>query len=71
MCSSDLNSGDASLSAHVERHLSNTSPLVRGMAIWALRELLDEKDYNVLRTAHAPSEDDNSVLDEWGIARAR
>ncbi len=65
------NSGEASLSVHVERHLTNASPLVRGMAIWALSELLDKQDYNVLRTAHAPSEDDNSVLDEWGVSRAK
>ena len=43
------NSGDASLSAHVERHLSNTSPLVRGMAIWALRELLKDQDIDDAR----------------------
>ena len=65
------NSGEASLSVHVERHLTNASPLVRGMAIWALRELLDEQDYNVLRTAHSPSEEDDSVLDEWDLSRAK
>jgi len=36
------------------------------MAVWALRQLMDAKEYRDLSLAHAPSETDASVIAEWG-----
>jgi len=60
------NSGEAGLVPVVTGLLAHDSPLVRGMAVWALRCLLDEEGYLALRSAHAPHEVDDAVLGEWG-----
>ena len=59
------NSADAGLAPLARRHLCHASPLVRGMAVWALRQLLDEEGYQALRSAHAPGEQDETVSGEW------
>ena len=46
--------------------LTHGSPLVRGMAVWALRCLLDEEGYRALCSVHVPREVDDTVLGEWG-----
>ncbi len=61
------NSGEAALAPAVEALLAHDSPLVRGMAVWALRRLLDEDGFDVLRSARAKDEADVVVLDEWKI----
>ena len=60
------NSGDAGLVPAAEALLDHDSPLVRGMAVWALRRLLDEDDCRALRSRYAPHEGDATVLVEWG-----
>jgi epoxyqueuosine reductase len=60
------NSGDPSLLPHVERLLTDGSPLVRGAAVWALGRL-DPARLIVLKSAHA-SEPDASVAEEWAVA---
>ena len=60
------NSGDSGLVLASEALVGHDSPLVRGMAVWALRRLLDEDDYRTLRSRHAPDEVDTTVLAEWG-----
>jgi epoxyqueuosine reductase len=60
------NSGDAGLVPPVEALLAHGSPLVRGMAVWALRCLLDKEGYRAIRLAHVPHEVDETVLGEWG-----
>ena len=57
------NSGDASLSGEAERLLTDTSPLVRGAAVWALGRLLPREDFAALRGRQ--HESDASVQDEW------
>lgn len=59
------NSDDQSLIEPVTQHLDDPSPLVRGSAIWALSQLLDDKSFSALRLAHAAKENDISVLTEW------
>ena len=59
------NSGDAGIAPAAEALLGHDSPLVRGMAVWALRRLLDEDDCLALRSRHAPHEGDVTVLAEW------
>jgi epoxyqueuosine reductase len=57
------NSGDASLAPEVERLLDDTSPLVRGAAVWALSRLTTREKYIALEKKK--SENDSSVNDEW------
>ena len=60
------NSGEVGLVPGVQACLAHDSPLVRGMAVWALRCLLDEEGYRALRSTHVPHEVDETVLGEWG-----
>jgi epoxyqueuosine reductase len=57
------NSGDIALASHVERLLADVSPLVRGAAVWALREL-DPLRLATLAPIYG-SERDATVVDEW------
>jgi len=59
------NSGAARLLPAVERLLTDRSPLVRGAAVWAARQLADESRLKALTTAHLPGESDRDVRDEW------
>jgi epoxyqueuosine reductase len=59
------NSSDAALAPVAERLLGDSSPLVRGMAVWALRRLLDAGAFQRLKSAQAPREGDPSVAEEW------
>ena len=58
------NSGDQSLVDTVRALLDDSSPLVRGAAVWALREL----DPALLPGAPPAGEDDADVLAEWAEA---
>jgi epoxyqueuosine reductase len=60
------NSNERALIPLVEALLSHDSALVRGMAVWAVRQLVDEKSYRALRSVHAAHEVDKLVLGEWG-----
>jgi len=56
------NSGDVALAASAERLLDDASPLVRGMAVWALGRLAAER----LSSSEArAAETDPDVLREW------
>jgi epoxyqueuosine reductase len=59
------NSGDAALAAEAERLLSDPSPLVRAMAVWALSRLADTKWFAMLAAKHQPQETDATVREEW------
>lgn len=59
------NSGDRSLAPVVERILRDSSPLVRGMAVWAARRLLDAAAFQRVKSTLAPVEADPSVIEEW------
>jgi epoxyqueuosine reductase len=59
------NSGDASLALVAEARLGDASPLVRGMAVWALRRLLDETGFERLKSARGALEIDPEVRAEW------
>jgi epoxyqueuosine reductase len=62
------NSGDARLADDAERLLGDSSPLVRAMAVWALKRLLEPEAFARLRTPHAAAETDADVRREWGSA---
>ncbi|HEX2447951.1 MAG TPA: tRNA epoxyqueuosine(34) reductase QueG [Methyloceanibacter sp.] len=57
------NSGDARLVPLVEARLSDDSPLVRAMAVWALSRLAPQR-FHLLRSAHA-NDPDAAVRSEW------
>ena len=59
------NSGDDSLVAAVLPHLETESALVRGMAVWAVRRLVGEADFAVMKARHAGGEADADVAAEW------
>jgi epoxyqueuosine reductase len=61
------NSGNASLIPAVERLLDDASPLVRAMAVWALRRLAAPEAWSATRRRYAAREPDSAVRAEWGI----
>jgi epoxyqueuosine reductase len=59
------NSGNVALAPTAQRLLDDNSPLVRGMAVWALRGLLDADAFQRLKSARAADEQDAGVVREW------
>lgn len=59
------NSADAVLAPLAEQLTADSSPLVRGMAVWAARRLLDAEAFERLKSARATREEDPSVAEEW------
>ena len=59
------NSGDVSLASEAERLLADTSPLVRGAAVWALSQLLPRDRVAALAKE---KEEDEAVKEEWRAA---
>jgi epoxyqueuosine reductase len=61
------NSGDASLLPAIERLLEDPSPLVRAMAVWALRQLAGSQAWGAARNHYMLRESDAVVRAEWGV----
>ena len=59
------NSGEPALARVAQARLTDGSPLVRAMAVWALGRLADAASYARARAAHARHETDTQVLTEW------
>ncbi|MFA5951627.1 MAG: tRNA epoxyqueuosine(34) reductase QueG [Hyphomicrobium sp.] len=59
------NSGETEFIPLVTRLLSDAAPIVRAMAIWALRRLADPATLAATRTSHLLRERDDLVRDEW------
>lgn len=64
------NSHDPSLWLHVERHLSDASPLVRGAAVWAFARLQPER-FLADCAEYQARERDDTVLEEWDLSKER
>lgn len=62
------NSQDTSLVEPAKNLLTDASPLVRAMAVWALLQLLERDAFIQLRQQHQQDETDPDVLAEWGAA---
>lgn len=62
------NSWAPALAAEAERCLADPSPLVRGMAVWALSRLVDGSALDGLFNHHAIGETDGHVRAEWRAA---
>ncbi|TCM54182.1 epoxyqueuosine reductase [Rhizobium sp. PP-F2F-G48] len=58
------NSGDPALVFPCRARLTDASPAVRGMAVWALSRLLSPDAFRAL-ARERPQDDDSEVLDEW------
>ncbi|MEZ2131987.1 MULTISPECIES: tRNA epoxyqueuosine(34) reductase QueG [unclassified Sinorhizobium] len=61
------NSGDRKLIAQCRDLVLDPSPIVRGMAIWALSQLMDANEFAVF-AAQRPEEAEDDVLNEWRLA---
>ena len=59
------NSGDGGLARVALARLDDPAPLVRGMAVWALRRLLPSDELASLRSHRRGAENDPTVQDEW------
>lgn len=62
------NSGEPGLAAAAEANLSDPSPLVRGMAVWALGRLVPPGRLRDLFNARGFGETDDAVRAEWRLA---
>ena len=60
------NSADADLLPAATARLDDDSPLVRAMAVWACRRLMDEAAFAALAAERRARERDPAVLAEWG-----
>jgi epoxyqueuosine reductase len=61
------NSSDPALSTEAERLLSDTSPLVRGAAVWALSRLIGPDEFQLRAARAMESEADDGVRAEWRL----
>jgi epoxyqueuosine reductase len=59
------NSKDKALAVQAERLLQDASPLVRGAAVWALSQLIDQEDFSIRAARALDQEADDSVRREW------
>ena len=59
------NSNDARLADEAKRLLRDASPLVRAMAVWALRRLVPAEEFAVLARRYANEETEDDVQAEW------
>ncbi|MBL8902714.1 MAG: tRNA epoxyqueuosine(34) reductase QueG [Rhizobiales bacterium] len=59
------NSGNADFIPVAQHLLGDASPLVRAMAVWALRQLMPHDDFRHARDKHEMTEPDLTVKAEW------
>lgn len=64
------NSGDKTLLPKVEPLLEDVAPVVRGAAIWALKQLADDDQVARLQKRLASMERDATVRAEWSMQRS-
>ncbi len=65
------NSDDTALLPDIEHLLEDEAPVVRGAAIWALKQLADPDRVAEMQKRLASSEEDVTVRAEWNTASAR
>ena len=59
------NSNDTDLVPVARERLSDVSPQVRAMAVWAVKRLSDRDGFQKLSAAHLPGETETEVREEW------
>jgi epoxyqueuosine reductase len=60
------NSKNRDLFGAVEAHLIDADPIVRGAAVWALRQLAGTDEFDSLQARYRTQETSEDVLAEWG-----
>ncbi len=61
------NSGVIALLPAVQKLLTDSSPLVRAMAVWAMSRLIEPDRFAALKSHHAAAEPDEAVQAEWSV----
>ena len=61
------NSDDPSLVPQVESLLEDPAAVVRGAAVWAIKQLADEEHFKILKNRLASLEEDDTVRAEWKL----
>jgi epoxyqueuosine reductase len=61
------NSNEPALAVEAERLLDDQSPLVRGAAIWALAQLIENDEFAALASEAIGTESDETVRGEWQV----
>ena len=51
---------------YIKRNLNDDSPIVRGAAIWAIHQILKDKELEIIKDKFLPLERDIDVIKEWG-----
>jgi epoxyqueuosine reductase len=64
------NANDPALAVEAERLLADTSPLVRGAAVWALSQLKGPEEFAALAAKAIGTESDDAVRAEWALSRS-
>jgi epoxyqueuosine reductase len=59
------NSDEHDLAVEAERLLDDPSPLVRGAAVWALSQLIEQKEFAARASEAVRAETDETVRAEW------
>ena len=59
------NSKNSKFVDSVQSLLSDTSTIVRSMAVWALKNIMDDFDFNKMREIHLTNEKEKDVVLEW------
>jgi epoxyqueuosine reductase len=59
------NSGNQNFIPLLVSKLGESSPYIRAMAIWALKELCNKIQFKAFRTKYAQDEHDFNVKKEW------
>lgn len=59
------NSGLKELMPLITPHLTDEDPLVRGSAVWAIKQIITPADFSHMRSKLLPAEKDQSVIMEW------
>ena len=59
------NSKDKSLIKYLKLHLKSENDIIRGSSVWALRQLLELDEFNIMKKIFLPNEMVASIRDEW------
>ncbi len=59
------NAAGHEMSEHIEPHTSDKNPIVRGAAIWALKQHLNESAFDRYKVRALKGETDDTVIAEW------
>lgn len=59
------NAAGHEMSEHIEPHTSDKNPIVRGAAIWALKQHLSESAFDRYKVRALKGETDDTVIAEW------